>query len=622
MKSMKAVQTINLFVFREITKIPMNICGFPQLLHTQKCYKATDAMEEKRRAALMARNLPKQKPIPGVKHILLIASGKGGVGKSTTAVNLATALASIKPSLNIGLLDADVYGPSIPLMMNLNESPYLNEDDLMIPLINYGVKCMSMGFLVTEKSAVMWRGLMVMSALDKLLRKVEWGDLDCLVVDTPPGTGDTHLSLVQNLPLSGVVLVTTPQQAALQVVRRGVTMFEKLAVPIAGIVQNMSSVACPNCASTISLFGDATTKMADDLGIKFLEDIILDPQIASCSDSGVPIVISNPESPQSAAYLRLAEKVAEFLRNRESDRLFTNDDERESVDGFYVNACLRSDFCQDKASKGQAKRKQQLYTQKCYKATDAMEEKRRAALMARNLPKQKPIPGVKHILLIASGKGGVGKSTTAVNLATALASIKPSLNIGLLDADVYGPSIPLMMNLNESPYLNEDDLMIPLINYGVKCMSMGFLVTEKSAVMWRGLMVMSALDKLLRKVEWGDLDCLVVDTPPGTGDTHLSLVQNLPLSGVVLVTTPQQAALQVVRRGVTMFEKLAVPIAGIVQNMSSVACPNCASTISLFGDATTKMADDLGWYFMYIYLYNMIISTKSNKTHSELVFSL
>ncbi|RZF47353.1 hypothetical protein LSTR_LSTR012857 [Laodelphax striatellus] len=309
--SMKAVLSIRFFVTREITKTPK--------FFTQKCYKATDVAEEKRRAALMARNLPKQKPIPGVKHILLIASGKGGVGKSTTAVNLATALASIKPSLNIGLLDADVYGPSIPLMMNLNESPYLTEDDLMIPLTNYGLKCMSMGFLVTEKSAVMWRGLMVMSALDKLLRKVQWGDLDCLVVDTPPGTGDTHLSLVQNLPLSGVVLVTTPQQAALQVVRRGVTMFEKLGVPIAGIVQNMSSVKCTNCSSTISLFGDGTKKMADDLGIDFLEDIILDPKIAECSDSGVPIVVSNPESLQSAAYLRLAGKVAEFLKNQQSN---------------------------------------------------------------------------------------------------------------------------------------------------------------------------------------------------------------------------------------------------------------------------------------------------------------
>lgn len=168
------------------------------------------------------------------------------------------------------------------------------------------------------------------------------------------------------------------------------------------------------------------------------------------------------------------------------------------------------------------------------------------------------------------------------------------INVGLLDADVFGPSVPLMMDLNESPLLTDDNKMIPPTNYGVKCMSMGFLVTEKSAVIWRGLMVMSALDRLLRQVQWGPLDYLVVDTPPGTGDTLLSLIQNLPISGVIMVTTPQKAAVQVTRRGGSMLQKLSVPIIGIVENMSFFQCPKCSHEVSLFGDNTKDLALELG----------------------------
>lgn len=309
---------------RMFSNLGRNSCRIPftkycnlNYVFTSKKHTASSTELEKRQAELMARGLPKKKPIPGVKDILLVASGKGGVGKSTTAVNLATALATLQqPKLEIGLLDADVFGPSIPLMMNLNESPLLTDDDLMVPLVNYGVKCMSMGFLVTEKSALMWRGLMVMQALEKLLRKVHWGSVDILVVDTPPGTGDTHLSLVQNLPISGVLLVTTPQEAALQVARRGATMFQRLQVPIIGIVQNMSSIVCNKCQNRMSLFGDGISQLANQIGVDVIQDIPLDPEISSCSDSGRPIVIDKPNNIQSTAYRDLASKMLEFLKKQ------------------------------------------------------------------------------------------------------------------------------------------------------------------------------------------------------------------------------------------------------------------------------------------------------------------
>uniref|UniRef100_A0A2S2QQ82 Iron-sulfur protein NUBPL n=1 Tax=Sipha flava TaxID=143950 RepID=A0A2S2QQ82_9HEMI len=188
----------NTILIRTAGKSCLPISGHLQCIHAKCLSQLTENQVE-----LMRKKLPQKKAIKGVKHIILVASGKGGVGKSTTAVNLATALKCVAPNKDIGLLDADVFGPSIPLMMNLHETPLINNDNLMVPLINYGVKCMSMGNLITNQSAAIWRGLMVMNAIDKLIRGVSWDHTDYMIVDTPPGTGDTHLSLAQNLPISG-----------------------------------------------------------------------------------------------------------------------------------------------------------------------------------------------------------------------------------------------------------------------------------------------------------------------------------------------------------------------------------------------------------------------------------
>lgn len=272
-------------------------------------------------AQIMARGLPKKKEIKGVKHVLLVASGKGGVGKSTSAVNIAVALKNEDASKQVGLLDADVFGPSIPLMMNLDDSPLLNKENLMIPLQNYGVKCMSMGFLVDKDSPVIWRGLMVMQALERLLRQVSWDPVDYLVVDTPPGTGDTHLSLIQSVPVSGALLVTTPQTAALQVTQRGANMFKKLNIPIVGIIQNMSSVECPKCHSEIRLHSNSAEILVQNLGVPVLADIPLDNNISQGSDDGVPVVVSSQESPQAKSYKTVAQKIIKFLNDKENEQI-------------------------------------------------------------------------------------------------------------------------------------------------------------------------------------------------------------------------------------------------------------------------------------------------------------
>ncbi|XP_053139554.1 iron-sulfur protein NUBPL isoform X1 [Hemicordylus capensis] len=273
-----------------------------------------DAFLKEKRNTIMARGLPKQKPIEGVKQVLVIASGKGGVGKSTTAVNVALALAVNDSTKAVGLLDADVYGPSIPKMMNLKGSPEVTPKNLMRPLVNYGIACMSMGFLVEETSPIVWRGLMVMSAIEKLLRKVDWSQLDYLVIDMPPGTGDVQLSISQNIPIAGAVIVSTPQDIALLDARRGAEMFRRVNVPVLGLVQNMSIFQCPKCKHETHIFGnDGVRNLANDLDLDVLGDVPLHVHIRETSDTGKPIVVSQPQSNVTQAYLKIAAEIVKKL---------------------------------------------------------------------------------------------------------------------------------------------------------------------------------------------------------------------------------------------------------------------------------------------------------------------
>uniref|UniRef100_A0A3Q0SXR8 Iron-sulfur cluster transfer protein NUBPL n=1 Tax=Amphilophus citrinellus TaxID=61819 RepID=A0A3Q0SXR8_AMPCI len=277
-------------------------------------YMDSKALQERQRQQ-MARGLPKQKPITGVKQVIVVASGKGGVGKSTTADLYSMNFFSLSQSKSVGLLDADVFGPSIPKLMNLKGNPELSDNNRMIPLTNYGVPCMSMGFLVEDVAPIVWRGLMVMSAIEKLLRQVDWGSLDYLVVDMPPGTGDVQLSITQNIPIAGAVIVSTPQDIALLDARRGAEMFKKVNVPVLGLVQNMSVFQCPKCNHQTHIFGsDGARQLADTLGVTFLGDIPLHINIRETSDRGQPVVVSSPDSPEAAAYRKVASAVVQRLQ--------------------------------------------------------------------------------------------------------------------------------------------------------------------------------------------------------------------------------------------------------------------------------------------------------------------
>lgn len=248
--------------------------------------------------------------LPTIKTIIAVASGKGGVGKSTTAVNLALAFSQL--GLKAGLFDADVYGPSAPRMMGLRDrKPILNEDESkLLPLENHGIKVMSIGFMVPEDAPVIWRGPMVIGALEQLLRDVEWGMIDILVIDLPPGTGDTQLTISQRVPLTGVVIVSTPQDIALLDARKGLNMFRKVEVPVFGIIENMSYYVCPSCGHRAEVFSyGGARKTAQELNCDFLGEIPLDIEIREKADSGSPIVVSAPQSLHTQAYLSIAQTV-------------------------------------------------------------------------------------------------------------------------------------------------------------------------------------------------------------------------------------------------------------------------------------------------------------------------
>lgn len=260
--------------------------------------------------------------IPGVQHVVAVASGKGGVGKSTVAVNLALALSRL--GQRVGLLDADVYGPSVPLMLGLDERPHSSERERIVPLERHGVKAISLGSFIQPGQPVIWRGPMITKLLTQFLYEVEWGTLDVLVLDLPPGTGDAQLTITQQAPLAGGVVVTTPQDVALLDVQRGITMFRQVNAPVLGIVENMSYHVCSGCGERAEIFGHGGgRRMAGELGIPFLGEVPLVRVIREGMDEGAPVVAANPHGPEAGAFMAVARGVLEQLAQRGAQQLPT-----------------------------------------------------------------------------------------------------------------------------------------------------------------------------------------------------------------------------------------------------------------------------------------------------------
>lgn len=253
-----------------------------------------------------------QAMVPGVASIIAVASGKGGVGKSTTAVNLALGLQAL--GLKVGVLDADIYGPSLPKLLGIRGRPQMADGNRLVPMEGFGLKVMSIGFLIEEETPMIWRGPMVMSALTQMLREVDWGTLDVMVVDMPPGTGDAQLTMAQQVPLKGAVIVSTPQDLALIDARRGISMFRRVNVPVLGIVENMSYFLCPQCGSRSDIFGHGGARHeAARLGVPFLGEVPLHMDIREKSDSGLPVVATEPDGQHAKIYREIAGRVRDQI---------------------------------------------------------------------------------------------------------------------------------------------------------------------------------------------------------------------------------------------------------------------------------------------------------------------
>jgi ATP-binding protein involved in chromosome partitioning len=282
--------------------------------------RAPDPGGARRAPAAGARSGPSAAQAPeGVKAIIAVASGKGGVGKSTTAVNLALGLRDI--GLKVGMLDADIYGPSVPKLLAIRGRPQTLGGTRLLPMDGYGLKVMSIGFLVEEETPMIWRGPMVMSALTQMLREVEWGALDVMVVDMPPGTGDAQLTMAQQVPLAGAIIVSTPQDLALIDARRGIAMFRRVNVPVLGIVENMSYFLCPQCGARSDVFGHGGARHeAERLDVPFLGEVALDMAIRETSDSGRPVVATDPDGAHAAVYREIAKNVRDQLAGKGAGR--------------------------------------------------------------------------------------------------------------------------------------------------------------------------------------------------------------------------------------------------------------------------------------------------------------
>jgi ATP-binding protein involved in chromosome partitioning len=299
---MKSMEQLQAFVQNAVSKIP----GVTKAMVALTAERAPT--REAGPKVSSAQNL--RNGIPGVKHLIAVASGKGGVGKSTTAINLALALKSI--GLKVAVLDADVYGPSMPKLFGIKGRPEASDagGKRMKPMERFGVEVASIGFLVDEDTAMIWRGPMVMSALTQLLREVSWGETDVMVIDMPPGTGDSQLTIAQQTPLSGAVIVSTPQDLALLDARKGISMFKKVNVPLLGIIENMSYFICDGCGKRHEIFSHGGAKAeAQRLGVPFLGEIPLDLELRERSDAGEPIVVSQPDSPHTATYIAIAKQI-------------------------------------------------------------------------------------------------------------------------------------------------------------------------------------------------------------------------------------------------------------------------------------------------------------------------
>ncbi len=518
--------------------------------------------------------------LSSVKHIIAVMSGKGGVGKSIISANLAVALSG--KGYAVAIMDSDIYGPSIPSILGMEGQKLQWGPKGIVPLRGpLGIKIVSMGFLLSDESAVTWLNDDKKRTQELFLANTHYGSLDYLIIDMPPGTGSETVTLLKYLPqLSGALIVTVPTDVAERVVHRCISLCRKAKTPVLGLIENMSSVSCPQCGETYALKRSPGDALAAESGVSLLGKIARDPEIVNAADAGSSFLLTHPDSQASRNFLSIVDRLEEKIGIIPKENVSLHQGASESRLSEIVEINVSLSACNRGC----------WSCPKYFRCTHAERHDLRQSEAFKNAAKA--LAGVKHKIAVMSCKGGVGKSTFAANLAVALA--QKGKKIAVFDCDFHGPSIPKILGMEGRGLKISRKGIKPasgLLDIGV--VSVDYVIQQGEAVTWFDELKKVTVEWLLGGIDYGNLDYLIVDLPPGTGGESSALLQITPdLDGIIIMTLPSENSQTVARRSINLCRQAGARVIGIVENMSSFVCPHCNGVFKMCGtrEATTLAA--------------------------------
>lgn len=551
----------------------------------ENCYRYLDCPKPEKVGIFHERSRWKQvqQRMSGVKYKLAIIGGKGGVGKSTVSAGLAVVLA--QQGLRVGLVDSDFDGPCIPRLLGLEGRRLTITRKGLKPIIGpYGIKVISTGFTLDSTRPVTWFQQMRRGALEEFLAHTDFGELDFLVLDLPPGTGTETLNVFKYLSDLDVVAVTTPTQVAREVVRRALTFCRKAQVRVLGLIENMSGTVCPHCGANAHPAGNEGTSEA---GLPLLGRVPLDERLAHLAPPGGQswteagwagyAGFSNLQQITAAIQAQLEEReLGQYQPVPENPYYFPPQEEQEVRELFYDRGC--NSLCHDCPVIYECDRKEKQQHENNFRVVRLREN----------------MDNIRYKIAVLSGKGGVGKSTIAVNLTAALAL--GGLKLGIVDSDFHGPSVPRMLGV-QGQYLQVGPHgTVPVTGpLGIQVISTGFVTDSDEAVGWFQELKRTALEQFLALVDFGQLDYLVVDLPAGTNSETVNLLRFLPqLDGAVVVGSPAYLTAGVMVRAVDLLRRANIPVIGLVENMSQVQCTGCGQGYQPLAPGEGDLAEVLG----------------------------
>ncbi|MBW2609515.1 MAG: P-loop NTPase [Deltaproteobacteria bacterium] len=524
-----------------------------------------------------------------VGNIIPVMSGKGGVGKSIISANLAVALA--KKGYSVAIIDSDLHGPSITSILGVRKGRLVDSPGGIIPPKGpLGIKIVSTSFLFEDDTPVTWLSDKKRGALELFLANVNYGYTDYLIIDMPPGTGSESVNLFKYLPqISGAIMITIPSDMAGHVVRRGITLCRKTRIPIIGLIENMSGFICPNCGKSYMVEFGSGNALAEELGIPLLGKIGHDPLIVNAADRGNSFLLEYPDSDASKNFIDIISMIEKKTGGKgQKGKKESPEEEPEGrqMDIIQINV-------------GRS-----CYRKSCYGCNDYFQctypQKDDRRFIDKSLQViKKAMSGIKHKIAVMSCKGGVGKSTFSANLAAALALRGKKVTV--LDCDLHGPCIPRLLGVEGKRLKLGSNGMVPILgteNVGV--ISMAFLLQTGEAITWFDSLKKTTIEQFLNNVDYGNLDYLIVDLPPGTGAESYGLLQYTPdLDGTLIITLPSESPQVVARKSISLCRQADAPVLGIVENMSRFVCPDCNNIFRMCGSRETRdIAQEVGVPFL------------------------